>query len=676
MGYQGALLIDGWRVDEESNRITRDGVEVKLEPKSMALLVYLAECHGHVVSRNDIEERVWQGRVVGYEALSSAIAKLRKAFNDTGSDHRVIETIPKKGYRLIAPVEKAGPPPEISSRTDQPRPLQIDQWKPIWVSTVALVALLCFAWWQLWQQPLPEEPSIAVLPFTNMSGDPEQEYFADGMTDDLITNLSNIPGLLVISRTSAFTYKGKAVKVRDVARELGVRYVLEGSIRRAEDQIRVNAQLIDGLSGGHVWAERYDRPFVDFFALQDDLTLKISSALAVNLSAKDRDFQAHRETDSTLAHDLFRRGWTLFLLYTPQDTAKAIPFFEQAIALDADYGRAHAAIAEAYWRGWNVNWLEQMGTNEVVAREKWNFHLQEAMKNPTPLAYQVQSKVFTDLYRWDDALGAAEHALKLNSGDSRSHETMARILFKVGRAEEALVFMENAIKLDPLGDYSYFLGTVQFHAKRFEEAAVTLSRSTKLNPDDEWGFIRLAAAYGQIGRLAEARSAIDTFNEFQARAGRGAYTLGHLGYWFFKHEADRELLIEGLRNAGLPEGNITVPRQKPKQIDGATTIDAVEAKRLYDRGVAFIDVRDPVWANRFRIPGAVHLEAFNVLSEASLSNVVGKDEEVVIFCSRDCKHDAGATAAAVSWGFTRVHYFYDGALGWHDAGYPMETPEN
>ena len=199
--------------------------------------------------------------------------------------------------------------------------------------------------------PLPDKPSIAVLPFVNMSDDAKQEYFSDGMTEDLITDLSKISGLLVIARNSTFTYKGKPVKVKQVAEELGVRYVLEGSVRRAGDEVRINAQLIDALTGHHLWAERYDGKMDRIFALQDQINQKIVSALAVKLTGGEKELVVQRGTDNVAAYDEFLRGWGYYLRLTPEDFAKAASSFRKAIELDPNYGRAYAALALVYWTG-------------------------------------------------------------------------------------------------------------------------------------------------------------------------------------------------------------------------------------------------------------------------------------------------------------------------------------
>jgi TolB-like protein/quercetin dioxygenase-like cupin family protein/thioredoxin-like negative regulator of GroEL len=402
--------------------------------------------------------------------------------------------------------------------------------------------------------PLPDKPSIAVLPFVNMSDDAQQEYFVDGMTEDLITDLSKLSGLFVIARNSVFTYKDKAVKVRQVAEELGVRYVLEGSVRRVGTEVRINAQLIDALSGGHVWAERYDGSLTDVFALQDKITRSIVTALAVNLTTGEQERQARQETESAEAYDAFLRGWAHYQLHTPDDLAKAIPYFENAIELDPSFGHAHAALAATYRAVWDNLWAKKVGVSYPEADEKMRRHLEAALSKPTPLAHRMAAKMYSATKRWDEAIAEAERAIALDANDPNGYEEMSRLLVKAGRPGEALDFIEKAMRLDPQTDYLYRLGDVQFHLERYEEAAATFLRATKRNPDDEWNFLLLAAAYGHLGREQEAKSAIDRFSEKRTKEERQYTSLSNLAFTDFKEQIDSNRLLEGLRKAGLPVG--------------------------------------------------------------------------------------------------------------------------
>ncbi|MEE9550532.1 MAG: hypothetical protein V3W08_09070, partial [Candidatus Binatia bacterium] len=404
---------------------------------------------------------------------------------------------------------------------------------------------------------LPDKPSIAVLPFDNMSDDPKQEYFSDGITDDLITDLSKVSGLFVIARHSMFTYKGKPVKVKQVAEELGVRYVLEGSVRRAGEQVRINAQLIDTTTGGHLWAERYEGQMDNVFALQDRITKKIVSALTVQLTAGDEKQVARKETDSAEAYDAFLQGLAHYWRDTPEDLVQAVPYLEKAVELDPKYSRAYAALAAVYQRAvTRQGWYSSLGLSYSEAREKAKQYLQEAMKDPTVLAHLVASDMHRVEGRYQEAITEATRAIALDSNDSVGYRAMARVLIYAGSPAEGADFIKKAMRLDPRYPPSYllYLGFAQFGMERFEEAAASMEQATKRNPDDEWGFLLLAATYGQLGREQEAKSAMETFNDLRAKAGWSTYTLQYLDVWEFKEQTDRERLREGLRKAGVPPG--------------------------------------------------------------------------------------------------------------------------
>ncbi len=525
----------------EGEDLLGDGVNVA------ARLETLADAGGICLSRA-VFDQVKQKLELGYEYLGEQEVK------------NIAE--PVRIYRVLLEPEAAG---TLIGESAKPA----RSWKaPAVTAGVAalIVVAAVIAWQRPWAPdvepasveamafPLPDKPSIAVLPFTNMSGDPEQDYFADGMTEDLITDLSKISGLFVIARNSTFSYKGKTVTIRQVAEELGVRYVLEGSVRRAGDQVRINARLIDATTGGHVWAERYDSSLIDVFALQDKVTQNIVTALAVNLTAVERGRQVRKETDNPEAYDAFLRGWAHYRLYTPEDLAKSVPYFQEAIQLDSNYGRAHAALATVYWDSWLNDWVKSLGMSFAEAKAKARRHLEEALKNPTPLAHRVAANMHRMAKRWDEAVAEAERAIALDANDPFGYEALSRVLVRVGRPAEGLEFIETAMRLDPQSDYLRWLGEAQFHLERYDEAAATLLRATKRNPGVAWNFFLLAAAYGQLGREQEAESAIETFNKMRARAGEHLMSLADIGGWQFKYSADRERLREGLRKAGLPEG--------------------------------------------------------------------------------------------------------------------------
>jgi len=401
---------------------------------------------------------------------------------------------------------------------------------------------------------LPNKPSIAVLPFTNMSDDAEQEYFADGMTDDLITDLSKISALFVIARNSSFAYKGKAIDVKQVARGLGVRYVLEGSVRRAADQVRINAQLIDATTGGHLWAERYDGSLDDVFELQDRITQHIVTALEISLTVAEQQRQARSETNSQAAYDAFLRGWSHYRRRTPDAFAQAIPILEKAVALDPQYARAHAVLAAIYWESWQNSWGKRLGLSLSEAEPKAREYLELALKNPTPLAYRILAKIDGFNGRWDEAMANAERAIALDPNDPSGYEAMSALLVDIGRAADAIAFINKAMRLNPKSDYLYKQGKAQFHMENYEEAATTLLGAAERSPEDQWSMLLLAAAYGQLGRDQEAKAAIETFHGLSEKLGLEPITLTQINDWPFKHPRDRERLRTGLRRAGLSEG--------------------------------------------------------------------------------------------------------------------------
>ena len=402
------------------------------------------------------------------------------------------------------------------------------QWQRVALPLVAalVVAVAAVVIWKFYQRPspppaevapeqtsdpkLPEKPSIAVLPFANLSGDPEQEYFSDGMTDDLITDLSKISGLLVIARNSVFTYKGKPVKIQQVAGDLGVRYVLEGSIRKIGDQVRINAQLIDSTTGHHLWAERYDGAMDNIFSLQDKITSKIVSALALKLTAAEQDHTKSDETDNVGAYDAFLRGWEHYQRFTPEDFSKAITLFKRAIELDPNYGRAYAALALTYWMGTGQGeeWRTRAGIYLETHRLKARNYLQMAMKKPTSVAHQVASLFALYRRQHESAIAEAEKALFLEPNDITSHLAMGRALIYAGRPQEATNFIKKAMLLDPhnITLPLYYLGLVHFCMGKLDEAASLNERALTHNPELMRPALVLAATYAHIGRDQESEN--------------------------------------------------------------------------------------------------------------------------------------------------------------------------
>lgn len=546
---------------------------------------------------------------------------------------------------------------------------------------------------------LPDKPSIAVLPFDNLSDDAQQGYFTDGITEDLITDLSKISGLFVIARNSSFAYKGKLTPARQVAEDLGVRYVLEGSVRRAGERVRINAQLIDATTGGHLWADRYDGAIGEVFALQDQVTANIVTALAVNLTGPELTEQAKSETTSPEAYDAFLRGWAHFRRNTPADLAQAVARFEQAIDLDPSYSRAYGALAAVYAiaaeydrLGATTLWSQPLGLNSDSVIVEMGRYLRIALENPSPLAHQVASGRLSFIGEHDAAIVEAERAIKLDANDPAGHKAMASAHIFAGKAPDAIGEIRLAMRLDPhhFGNYLFWLGLAQFGMERFEEAAEALENLTRSNPNDERALILLAATYGHLGQSLEGSRAIEAANRLrterqQQLAGSdleigldvllvGDYSLVDVDWWPFKERADRERLRDGLRLAGVPEAGAD-DSVSPSTIPGATTVEATEVDALLRNGAIVVDVRGEASWKTGHIPGAIHLDFKADFNEVNLAAVIARDQPMIIYCSGPrCLLSSQACAKAVAWGFEHVYYFREGFPGWKAAGYTIEVP--
>jgi len=406
--------------------------------------------------------------------------------------------------------------------------------------------------------PLPNKPSIAVLPFDNMSDDPQQEYFSDGITEDIITDLSKISGLFVIARNSTFTYKGKPVKVQQVAEDLGVRYVLEGSVRKAGEKVRINAQLVDATTGHHLWAERLDGQLGDIFALQDRFTQKIVAALAVKLTADDESLLASRGTDNVEAYDNYLRGLELQQRNAREDSVKAVEYLKKAIELDPDFARAHAQLASAYQLIITRRWDVDLGWTDARSL-RWK-HLQIAMENPTPLALRTSAKFRLYRRQYEEAIAETERAIALDPNDADSYWSMGFVLTYAGRSAEAVDPFKTAMRLNPYypGWYPYFLGVAQYCLERYEEAATSQERAFKVDPNSSAWW--LAAAYAQLGRGQEAADALAKYIE---KRGWGLPLVeSTFRYQPFKNQSDLDRFAEGLVKAGLPRPDNPAYRRK------------------------------------------------------------------------------------------------------------------
>jgi TolB-like protein len=465
--------------------------------------------------------------------LRFAIDKIGVGLNETSiifGDYRDGEAWEQFIASLKKEVEETAvpePPAILISAPQKPKISWLSRYR--WVVLVVVIAVVAGAVWKMFlgparievasvdrmKYPLRDKPSIAVLPFVNLSEDPKQEYFVEGMMDDLTTDLSRISGLLVIARNSTLMYKGKSLKPKQITEELGVRYILEGSVRRSGDEVRVNAQLIDGLTGHHLWAERYDGTIGKIFALQDKITQKIVSALAVRLAGTEKQMVGEKGTDNVEAYDAFLRGWVFYLRWTPDDMVKAVQSFKKAIELDANYGRAYAALALTYRMATGYGGMDEglkaSGVSWAEARMRAVQYLKLAMKNPTSIAHHVNGLFYLWRRQHEEAVSEYERALALDPNDPACNSGMGSVLMFSGKPKESIDFINRAIRLDPHNPVHYLhqLGQAQFCMGSLEEAATLFEKLRRLSPETWLGAPWLASIYGLLGREEEARSQLE-----------------------------------------------------------------------------------------------------------------------------------------------------------------------
>src|SRR6266851_2562688 len=484
---------EDFEADRSAYELRRAGSVVHLERIPLDLLFLLIERRGKLVTRQEIFERIW-GKNVFLDvdnSINIAVRKLRNALHEDPDAPRFVVTVPAKGYRFIAPIREERPTAPVSeaspvsavveasptadaveaSPTMIPKadmPLPKDRRRGIlWsIGGIAFVIAVIVLIQQLSLRPptttasipttqfpalpLPNMPSIVVLPFTNLSGDPQQEYFSDGITDDLITALSRLPDLFVIARTSAFTYKGKAVKVQDVSRELGVRYILEGSVRKADNQVRITAQLVDATTGDHLWAEHYDRPLKDIFSLQDEIVRRIVTTLKLQLPL-DMEWKrlVAQHTDNPEAYDDYLRGSEYGQRFSAEGTLKAIHMFEKAIELDPAYADAYGWLGYYYFWSWFSQYSgdDPEVLDQAIALEQKAISLDEVHAFA---AHAFLCRFYPFKRQYDQAVTECQRAIELAPSYFLSYFWLAETSVRSGKPNEAIGFIDKIERLDPL----------------------------------------------------------------------------------------------------------------------------------------------------------------------------------------------------------------------------------
>jgi TolB-like protein/Tfp pilus assembly protein PilF len=527
------FLFEDHILDVDRRELRRGVQLISLEPQVFDLLVYLVNNRDRVVSKDDLIEGVWNGRIVSESTLTSRITAVRKAVADSGNEQRLIRTVPRKGIRFVGDV-----------RTDTQPVAGAKGAAPITTDIMAKPTAPPHA--------VPDRPSIAVLPFQNMSGDPEQEYFADGVVEDIITALSRMRWLFVIARNSSFTYKGRAVNMKQVSSELGVRYVLEGSVRRAANRVRVTGQLIDASTGAHLWGDRFEGAIEDIFNLQDQMTASVVGALGPKLEQAEIERAKHKPTESLDAYDYYLRGMASFYQQTKDANSEALALFYKAIEIDPDFASAHAMAAWCYtWRkinGWMSDRVQEIAEGARLARRAVEVGKDDAValaRGGHALGFLVG-----DL---DSGVAFTDRALLLNSNLAAAWVLSGLLRFYRGETDVAIEHLARAMRLSPLDPtlYQMQVGTGFAHllAGRFDDASSWAEKAFREEPNYLPAAAVTAASHALAGRLEEAREAMARLRQIDP-----ALRLSNLKDWFPIRRPDHfAKWAEGLRKAGLPE---------------------------------------------------------------------------------------------------------------------------
>jgi len=521
------FVFDDHVLDLERRELRRGSALVRLDPQVFDLLIYLIENRHRVVSKGDMLAAVWTGRIVSESTLASRINAARNAIGDNGKEQTLIRTVPRKGFRFVADVR-------VRSSEDLPAPVALpknqsaEQRRPVLA--------------------LPDRPAIAVLPFTSMSGDPEQEYFSDGISEDILTALSKLRWFAVIARNSSFAYKGKSIPMRQIGEELGVGYLVEGSVRKSGERVRITAQLNDAATGSQLWAERYERDLADVFAVQDEITEAIVAAIEPQLYAAE-NFRAKRKPpDSMDAWDLVMRALSHYWRVTRQDNVVAQALLEKATAIDPNYGQALGVLAASHTFSAHMGWAE-MATAAPIAERAALAALRADSEDPW--AHHALGCTHLFARRFDDALAEFEQALRLNPNFSLAQGYYGLALSYSGRWREAYEAAQRAIRLSPRDPssaiYYGIAAYAQFVGKNYVEA-INLSREAIRQRGDLTGAYRvLTVAAGMAGQAEVARAALQELRRAQPNISL-AWIANQLPW---KLESDREHYLEAFRRAGL-----------------------------------------------------------------------------------------------------------------------------
>jgi adenylate cyclase len=516
-----------FRLDISAEILFRGAEPLPVGRRALALLRALIERPGMPVAKDALIEAAWPGLAVEESNLTVQIASLRRALGEEAGGEHWIETLPRRGYRFVGPVA-------TEETTDAPAPPPVEPPSLI----------------------LPGKPSIAVLPFQNMSSDHEQAYFADGIAEDIITLLSRSQSLFVIARNSSFTYKGRSVDVKQIARELGVRYVLEGSVRRGSTRVRITAQLVDAVTGNHLWAERYDRDPADIFAVQDEITEAVAIAIEPAVAGMERRRAVRKPPESLDAWEAYQRGLWHMARGSVTDNKAAKSFFRRAIDLDPSFAPAHAKLAIAIFYGASTYQFFGASSDQAMS-------IAEALAEALPVADRAMAldplcaeayisigSVRLNQGDHEGALAAARRALAISPNYATAHQYLATALLFSGRPRESLEPMRRAIRLDPHDPQQINrlcqIANAHYFLREYEAAVEVEKDALRSYPDHPHAYRGLAAALGQAGRMEEAKQVME---KLIAVAPKSLEMYVRRCVAWMRVE-DYEHMLEGLRKAG------------------------------------------------------------------------------------------------------------------------------
>lgn len=550
--------LEDWRITPAEGTLARGDEVVRLEPKAMEVLVYFATRPGEVITREELERDVWRGALVGYDAVTNTIIKLRKALGDDARQPRFISTIPKKGYQLICPVspgEKAGDTDLVSPSPGSTGPHSDTFFARLnpglaglaAVAVLAIIAVTFFLFTGAKEHSTP--PSIIILPFENLNSDPKQDFLADGITDDIITDLSKLSNIHVIASTTSSAYKGRHASIPDIGKELNVSYVLKGTIRRLSNNFRVNVQLVNTSTGYNAWASRYDRNVNELFAVQDDMTRNIVRVLAIKISGAEQSRLRKKATDSLKAYDFFQEGLRHYRAITKGSNVLARQAYRKAIELDPNYGRAYGAIAVTlvvdYRWGWTDTPQEHLDRALELAKKAVE------LDPDSPQTYWALGFVQLARKEYKPALESAEKSIEVAPNYADGYGLIGIISSNMGEAHKAIEYTRRGMKLNPYytWEYLFTLGQSYYTLNEYDKAIEVLEQAQSRNPNAPNAKLFLAACYVRVGRQSDAEWVID-----QLEVISPATTLSGIDKTLtFSNAATKKLVLADLRQAGLPD---------------------------------------------------------------------------------------------------------------------------